>query len=1069
MILSEFLQEISIKGWKLRSENGRLRYRAPNNEATSSILEQLTDYKVEILNLLQEQPDLLEVYPLSYGQQALWLLWQLAPESSAYNVAFKCYIRSDVDVAALQKVFQVLSERHPILRSTFPKLGTEPIQQVNLEQELDFQQIDATNWNEEELKRKVFAAYQSPFNLEHGPVMRVRLFTCSKQEHILLLVIHHITGEGWSIGILLDELKVLYPALKNGQEATLPLPVHSHQDYVRWQRTIIESAEGERLWNYWQQQLAGELPVLNLPTDSPRPSVQTYKGASYPLYLSETLTQQLKELAQSEETTLYTLLLAAFKVLLHRYTEQDDILVGSPTASRHRPEFTQIVGYLVNPVVLRANLSGNLSFREFLAQVRHTVLEAITHQDYPFALIVEQLQPHRDASRSPIFQACFVLQKLQQTPDALKLYSSRVRTSVHWGELVLEPFEMPQQEGQFDLTLEIAETSSFLFGNLKYNADLFHEETIARMASHLQTLLEGIVTNPEQKIAELPLLTETERQQLFIEWNDTQVEYPQDKCLHQLFEEQVEKTPLSVAVMFENQQLTYLQLNQRANQLAHHLQPLGVGPEVLVGIYVERSLEMVVGLLGILKAGGAYVPLDPNYPPSRLSYMLADSGVEVLLTQSSLLESLPEHQARVVCLDSDWSAIEQHGQDNLDVGVGEDNLAYVIYTSGSTGVPKGVGIEHRSPVALCHWAKQTFTTEQLCGVLAVTSICFDLSVFELFVTLCLGGKVIVAQNALDIINLDIAEEITLINTVPSAIAELLRIGGIPAQVQTVNLAGEPLPNQIVEQLYQYQNIERVYNLYGPSEDTTYSTFALLAKGTTEPPSIGRPIANTQIYILDKQLQPLPIDVPGELYIGGDGLARGYLNRPQLTQEKFIPNPFCNSQSERLYKTGDLARYRCDGNIEFLGRTDHQVKIRGFRIELGEIESVLNIHPQIQQAVVIATEELPENKRLVAYVVTSERSLSTNQLREFLKQKLPEYMVPSAFVILDTLPLTPNGKVDRFALPAPDGDFTVKQEYVAPRTPSEEIVANIFASVLGVQKVGIHDNFFELGGHSLLAT
>ncbi len=1081
MILSEFLQEISIKGWKLWNENGRLRYRAPNNEATSAVLEQLQEYKIEILNLLEEQPNLLEVYPLSHGQQALWFLWQLAPESPAYNVAFSCRICSDLDVAALQKVFEVLTERHPILRSTFPRLGTEPIQQINLEQAVDFQQIDATNGSESELKEEVCAAYKSPFDLERGPIMRVRLFTRSQQEHILLLVIHHIAGEGWSIGILLNELKVLYPAFRTGQEATLPPPVHSHQ-HVRWQKTIIDSAEGGLMWDYWQQQLAGELPVLNLPTDRIRPSVQTYNGASYPLYLSETLTQQLKELAQSESTTLYTILLAAFKVLLHHYTDQDDILVGSPTASRHRPEFTQIVGYLVNPVVLRANLSGNPSFREFLAQVRKTVIAAIAHQDYPFALIVKRLQPLRDSSRSIIFQASFVLQKLQQTPDVLKLYSAQIGTTIKWGGLVLEPYEVPQQEGQFDLDLEMMEGSSSVVGALKYNTDLFDGSTIERMAGHFHNLLSAIVENPQQAVGELPLLSAAERHQLLTEWNDTATEYPTDKCIHQLFESQVEKTPHNVAVVFENQQLTYQQLNQKANQLAHHLLSLGVGPEVLVGICVERSVEMVVGLLGILKAGGAYVPLDPTYPQERLSYMFVDLSVQVLLTQQELLSSLPSHTAQVVCLDTDWGTIEQHSQENFDVRVCSDNLAYVIYTSGSTGLPKGVLVAHRNLVnAYFAWEEAYQLKTEARKHLQMAGFSFDVFGGNLVRTLCSAGKLVLCPieyllAAEKLYELMLFQEIDCAEFVPAVVRNLMEYLYETKQdlsfMQVMIVGSDSWYIEEHKQLRDLCNKKtRFINSYGVTEatvDSCYFENTCTKELYEKLVPIGNPFANSQIYILDKHLQPVPIGVVGELHIGGASLARGYLNRPELTIEKFIPNPFSDAKSQRLYKTGDLARYLSDGNIEYIGRIDQQVKIRGFRIELGEIEAVLNNHPQIQQAVVIATVDIPGNKRLVAYVVSENESLSTHKLREFLKSKLPEYMVPAVFVTLDTIPLTANGKVDRLALPTPDGEISREQEYVAPRTAIEQILTNIWQELLLIEKVSIHDNFFEIGGDSILS-
>ncbi|MDF5725916.1 MAG: amino acid adenylation domain-containing protein, partial [Rhizonema sp. PD37] len=1018
MILSEFLQKISIEGWKLWSENGRLRYRAPNNEATSSILEQLKEHKREILNLLQQQPNLLEVYPLSHGQQALWFLWQLAPESSAYNVAFSCRICSDIDVAALQKVFQVLTERHPILRSTFPRLGTEPIQQINLKQPIDFQQIDATNGSESELKEEVFAAYKSPFDLEHGSIMRVRVFTRSQQEHILLLVIHHIVSEGWSIGILLDELKVLYPAFRTGREVTLPPPVHSHE-YVRWQRTIIESAEGERLWQYWQQQLAGELPVLNLPTDRPRPSVQTYNGASYPLYLSETLTQQLKELAQSESTTLYTILLAAFNVLLHRYTNQDDILVGSPTASRHRPEFTQIVGYLVNPVVIRTNLSANLTFREFLTQVRNTVIAAIAHQDYPFPLIAKRLQPCRDSSRSIIFQASFVLQKLQQTSDVLKLYSTQVGTTIQWGGLVLEPYEIPQQEGQFDLNLEIVEGSSSVFGTFKYNTDLFDRSTIERMASHFENLLSAIVDNPQQVVSEIPLLSAAERHQLLVEWNDTTREYPQDKCIHQLFEEQVEKTPNEIALVYEHQQLSYKDLNKRSNQLAHYLQSLGVGPDVIVGLCVERSIEMIVGLLGILKAGGAYLPLDPSYPQERLAFMIEDAQVPLLLTQKSFVDDLPNTCTEILVFEDLSEVLSALSFHTPNCAANSRNLSYVIYTSGSTGTPKGVMVEHRSICNHMLWMKATFGLSSDDKVLQKTPFSFDASIWEFYAPLIAGGQLIVAQpgghsDGNYIIQSVLQEGVTIIQLVPSLLNVLLEQKGLEncRSLKHVFCGGEQLRHDLQQKFYARVS-SVLHNFYGPTEaciDATWWTCQEIEGDSVVP--IGRPIANTQIYVLDSYLQPVPIGVAGELYISGAGVARGYLNRPELTAQKFIANPFSDDQV-RLYWTGDLGRWRSDGNIEFLGRIDSQVKLRGFRIELGEIEAVLSSHPQIQQAVVIATEDI---QRLVAYVVSKEETLDTNQIREFLKQQLPTYMVPSAFVILDTLPLTPNGKIDRKALP-----------------------------------------------------
>ena len=697
-------------------------------------------------------------------------------------------------------------------------------------------------------------------------------------------------------------------------------------------------------------------------------------------------------------------------------------------------------------------------------------IEAYANQDLPFEKLVEELQPGRDTNYNPLFQVLFTL---QNTP----------KVQFELPGLTLKPFEVEHARALFDFRLDMAETDSWLEGFWEYNTDLFDAAKMSRMSGHLQTLLEAVATNPQQRVDQLPLLSETEQHQLLVEWNDTESEYPSDKCIHQLFEEQVERTPDAVAVVFEGRQLTYQQLNQRANQLAHHLQSLGVKAEVLVGICVERSLEMVVGLLGILKAGGAYVPLDPSYPAKRLSYMLADSGVEALLTQQSLLESLPQNQAQVVCLDSDWGAIEQHCQENLDAGVDSDNLAYVIYTSGSTGQPKGVQIRHHSVVNFLNSMGHSPGLTGEDTFYAVTTIAFDIAALELYLPLTVGAEVIIASRevATDsdrLLSELIESKITVMQATPATWQMLLAAGWSSDYPLKVLCGGEALSAQLAHQILETGS--ELWNLYGPTEATIWSTLyqvgAKKTVATTEdkPSSIGRPIANTQIYILDKHLQLLPIGVAGELYIGGDGLARGYLNRPELTQEKFIPNPFNNSkfkiQNSKLYKTGDLARYLPDGNIEFLGRIDHQVKIRGFRIELGEIEAVLNTHPQIQQTVVIVIEDnIAGNKRLVAYIVARDELLTTNQLREFLFSKLPEYMLPSVFVTLDTLPLTPNGKVDRKVLPAPDGEINREHEYVAPRTPSEEIIANIFASVLSVQNVGIHENFFELGGHSLLAT
>jgi len=1024
-------------------------------------------------------------FPLSQGQQALWFLYKLVPHSWAYNTLFTARIQSPVDIPALRRTFQSLISRHLSLQTTYTERDGKPFQQIHEDVEVQFEEIDASTWNWDELKEQVTQEARRPFNLEQGSVMRVSLFTRSPKDHILMLAIHHIASDFWSLLILMDELRVLYSAEKTGTQASLPAQNLSYVDYVHWQNQMLAGSAGEQLWAYWREQLAGELPVINLPTDRPRSPVQTYQGASHSFRLTEELAQRLKGLAQAEKATLYMTLLAAFQVLLYRYTGQEDILVGSPTFGRTQREFAEIVGYLVNPVVLRANLSGNPTFQAFLGQVRQTVLGAIAHQDYPFPLLVERLQPNRDPTRSPIFQVSFALQKPQQFEEVVELFApSETASQVNWGELKLEPFEIPQQEGQFDLTLEMIEARESLFGVFKYNTDLFEADTITRMSGHFHTLLEAIVTNPQQRVSQFPLLSEAERHQLLVEWNDTLVDYPKDVCIHQLFEAQVEQTPNAVAVVFEDEQLTYGELNSRANQLAHHLRSLNVGPDSLVGICVERSLEMVVGLLGILKAGGAYVPLDPVYPKERLAFMLQDAQVSVLLTQEPLVAELPDHGARVICLDTDWGTIAQESAATPVSLVGSQNLAYALYTSGSTGRPKGVLIIHQALVNYALAVMKDFGLQSSDRILLLASISFDVFLEELLPTWLSGATVVLRGERSLVSGADLQQliekhrltafELTTAHWHEWVYELSLSKQRPPNSLRFVIMGGEKvLPERFAT--WQKFGIPLIH-VYGLTETTITSTIY-------KPPlrvedqevwsklPIGRPVANTQIYLLDTNLQPVPIGVPGELHIGGAGLARGYLNRPELTEEKFIPNPFSDEPGARLYKTGDKARYLPDGNIEFLGRIDHQVKLRGFRIELGEIEATLTQHPQVRQTLVMDREDVLGDKRLVAYVVSGqEQPPSVSEVRHFLKQKLPDYMVPAAFVLLDVLPLTPNGKIDRRALPAPDTTRPFEEgAYVAPQSPVEEMVAGIWADVLAVKEVSIHDNFFDLGGHSLLVT
>ena len=959
--------------------------------------------------------------------------------------------------------------RHEVLRTTFANVDGSPRQVVAEKRSVKLSVIELSEWLEaerkEEAQRLLKEEAQRPFNLSQDLMLRCTLLRLGPEEDILLLVMHHIAFDGWSLGIFIRELTLFYEGFSKGNPPSLTeLPIQ-YADFAHWQRDWLQGDVLEAELSYWKEQLVDSPPVLELPTDRPRPAVQTYRGERQGLVLSKTLTESLNSLSRREGVTLFMTLLAAFVTLLHRYRGQDDIVVGSPNAGRTRVEIEELIGFFVNTLVLRTSLSGNPTFLELLGRVRETALAASSHQDLPFEKLVEELQPERNLSTSPLFQVMFVLQNAPG--GALELPG-----------LTLRPLEVDSGRAKFDLTLSMIEGEDGLRGSIEYSTALFEATTIVRLLGHFRILLEGIVADPERRLSELPLLRAAERHQLLVEWNDTQTEYPKDKPIHQLFEAQVERTPEAVAVLFEDQQLTYRELNARANRLAHYLRRLGVGPETLVGISVERSLEMVVGVLGALKSGGAYVPLDPHYPMERLAYMLEEIQTPVLLTQQRLLNGLPQHQADVVCLDTDWQAIVQESVENPLSEVTADNLAYVIFTSGSTGMPKGVMIPHRAIANHMVWMQADYPLTKADSVLQKTPFSFDASVWEFFAPLLTGARLIVArprghQEGAYLLELINRQNATILQLVPSALRMLLEekeIGNCSC-LRRVFCGGETLPVELQLQFFTRLAAD-LLNLYGPTEACIDTTAWTCKRKSNQPIiPIGRPIANTQVYLLDAHLQPVPVGIPGELHIEGDGLARGYLNRPELTAEKFIPNPFSNVLGARLYKTGDLARYLPDGNIEFLGRIDHQVKIRGYRIELGEIEAVLEGHSSVREVVVLAREDEPGEMRLVAYITRSqEREPSISELRRFLQKKLPDYMIPSNFIVLDAHPLTPSGKVDRLAMPAPDTARPELEEvFVAPRSPIEEILAGIWTQLLELERVGVHDNFFELGGHSLLAT
>jgi amino acid adenylation domain-containing protein len=1035
-----------------------------------------------------------EELPLSYAQQRLWFLDQLEPNSSFYNVPLALHLAGDLQADILEKSLQKIIQRHEALRTNFTTIEGNPVQIIKPESNWKLTLVnvkDSPKYREDqEIKKWLEIHSHQPFDLANDSLIRATLLKLSDTEYFLLICLHHIVSDGWSMGVFIEELTTLYNAYTKGLEPLLPeLPIQ-YADFAIWQREYLQGEIRQNQLNYWQKQLAAAPALLHLPTDRPRPPEQRFEGDRINGILSPELSQDLNKLSREQGVTLFMTLLTAFKVLLYRYTGQEDILVGTPIANRTRSELAGLIGFFVNTLVLRTDLAGNPSFSEALKQVRKTATDAYDHQDLPFEMLVEALQPERNMSYTPLFQVMFGLDN--EVLNEMDLEGIKA---------TIQPLE--SKTAKFDLSLSIQVKKAGLTAIWEYNTDLFNQSTIEQLSGHFVNLLTGIIANPEQVISQLPLLTESESNQLLFTWNQTEIDYKNDLCLHQLFEQQVKQNPQAIAVKLENEFFTYQELNNRANQLAHYLQSLGVKADSLVGIFVERSLDMIIGILGILKAGGAYIPLDIDYPPERIAYLLEDTQLSILLTQSKFVEQLPQFPPNTICLDQDWSIIAKQSTVKPLVAVEQHNLAYIIYTSGSTGQPKGVMIEHRSVVNYILTLIREYGITADDRILQFSSICFDVSVEEIFVSLLSGATLVLRTEDMLRSSEDFWQccqkwQLTVLS-LPTAywhqLASELTPDTLPilSKIKVIFIGGEAIQPAKVQQWQtitgQYSPLPRLFNGYGPTEATIAATFSEFTSPTTTNVPIGRPLSNTQVYILDAFLQPVPVGVAGELHIGGVGLARGYFNRPELTQEKFIPNPFEKDEvipptplnkggngPSKLYKTGDLCRYLPDGNIEYLGRIDNQVKIRGFRIELGEIETVLSQHSAVKTAVVIAWEDETNQKRLVAYIIPQveiispqkeENSLNVTELRQFLKAKLPEYMIPSAFVILESLPLTPNGKTDYRALPTPE--FQSQEQYIAPRNPIEEILSSIWAKVLKVAQVGIHDNFFELGGHSLLAT
>jgi amino acid adenylation domain-containing protein len=1024
--------------------------------------------------------------PLTAAQREIWFASQLAPAvSQAYHESFTLRLTGTLHREALHEAARQLVARHEALRATFTETGDAQLIAAELEVTVGWRDLSLTESDARETAAADCIALHldHPFDLVNGPLFRVLLLRLDAQTHLVVFIVHHIVCDGWSLGILQRELGELYSASVAGRVPGLATP-SSFAEHAASEAALHATPPFLADEAYWKQQFAGDVPVLELPTDRARPTTRTYEGRCLMRTLPADATAALKRLCGEKQVTPFTLMLAAFTVLLHRLTDQDDVVVGVPSATQVMAGFGGLVGHFANLLPLRSRFQAEQPFSDYLVRVRQSLSDAMEHWRHPFVHLVQSLNLPRDANRVPLAPVVFNATSRTAGPK--------------FAGLIVDVEGNPKRFVNFDLNFNFVVGRETVLMGAHYSTELFDRQTIERWFGHFETLLRGIAENPEESVGNLPLLTEAERAQILGAWNHTALAYRRDACVHELFEEQARSKPDAIALVAGRERISYADLNRRADRLAAQLRSVGVAPETLVGLFLERTSNLVVGMLGVLKAGGAYVPLDRASPTERLAFVIDDTRMPVIVTQRSLLRHLPPTNVRLLVIDDESLARTGAGTQSAEQNstqaarVTAENLAYVIYTSGSTGQPKGVALMHRGVVALAAWAGKFYRADELDGVLCATSAAFDVSVFESLVILALGGKVILAEDIFHLPSLPAVDEVRLISGVPSAIAELVRIGKMPLRVRTVNLAGEPCPQALVETLYALPNIERVIDVYGPTETTVYSTGGVRKRGGHA--TIGRPLANERVYILDSRRRVVPIGVRGELYIGGDKLARGYLNQPALTAERFVLDPFVGPSlaagpsrgahtnrhglptsgsptdvvQARLYRTGDAARFLPDGTIEFLGRLDHQVKLRGYRIELGEIESVLAQCPGIAEAVVVARTE-STGQRLVAYVVgAAGATVNVAELREQLFKRLPDYMVPAAFVALEHLPRTSSGKIDRRALPEPERGPSVAA-HVAPRNATEEFIADLWCKVLGLGQVGVHDNFFELGGHSLLAT
>jgi amino acid adenylation domain-containing protein len=1010
----------------------------------------------EILSGERPDDDQVRTAPLSQAQQRLWFMEQLEPGAQAYKLTRALRLRGPLNARALEEALRETVRRQEMLRTTFATKDDQPVQIINPALEVGIQFIDSAQ-TEQEARRVAADESARAFDLATGPLLRVALVRLSDEQHYLILTVHQIIADAESLKVLIEELGSGYEALVTGASPVVSPLRMQYEDFVRWQ----EEQDWTEGLNYWKELLKAAPPLLEVATDRARPAMPSYEGRSESLQLQAGLSERIKSLSDEAGVTFAATLLAGWQLLLARYSDSDDIVVGVAQRGRRLHGTEKLIGPMSNTLVLRTGLGGNPTFAELMERVKEAFGAAETHAEVQFEKLVEELHPNRNLSYAPVVQVMFDV--AESAPQ-----------SQEWGGATFESVQIGSESTNLDLSLELS-VGPELNAKLSYNADLFDAQTIRAMLEHYQKVLEQAVEQSGAHLSELTLLTDKERPHVLDLWSQGAEVAVKWQTLPQMFEEQVERSPHDTALVFEGIALSYEELNQRANQLAHYLKDRGVGADTAVGVLMERSVEMVVALYGILKAGGAYLPLDPEYPVERLSWMLDNARSPVLLTQKHLKDKLPETTAKVLCLDSDWAIVAAASTDNPVNDATINNVAYVIHTSGSTGRPKGVMIPHKGICNRLRWMQDTYRLTKDDAVLQKTPFTFDVSVWEFFWPLLTGAKLVVARpgghrDTAYLARLIAEQKITTLHFVPSMLEIFLNEEGFTKcdSLKRVICSGEALPFELQQRFFEHSNAE-LHNLYGPTEasvDVTSWECTRASERRTVP--IGSPIANTQIYVLDRHMNPMPARLPGELHIGGVGLARGYANQPALTAEKFIPDPFSHEPGARLYRTGDQVRYAPDGAIEYLGRIDDQVKVRGYRIELGEIEATLAVHPTVREAVVVAREDTPGDKRLVAYVVMQEQSAPTHELRAYLREKLPDYMVPAVFVPLEAIPLSANGKVDRRALPRPDFSRPdAERAFVAPRGPVEEEVAEMWRDLLRIDRISVFDNFFELGGHSLL--